>query len=76
MSVAKRARERKPKPGGAAERMLSELRELEHRLRNLGWPLRLRGDLAREQSSKLQARLRSLMQTTSDLLGRLRQRDR
>jgi len=67
-----KVRERKPKPRGRALRMLSELRQLEHRLRNLAWPLRLRGDLAREQSTALQARLRSLMHTASDLLARLR----
>jgi len=67
-----KAPERKPKPRAGTDEMLDELRELEHRLRNLAWPLRLRGDLAREQSSELQKHLQSLMQTASGLLARLR----
>jgi len=75
MSVA-RARERKPKPPGGARRVLRELRELDHRLRNLAWPVRMRGDLAREQSAALRARLRSLMDTAASLLARLRRAKR
>ena len=71
MCVAK-ATERKPKPPVGAAGVLDELRQLEHRLRNLSWPLRMRGDLAREQSAELQKRLQSVMDTASDLLAQLR----
>ena len=57
-----------PKTRGTEE---SELRELEHSLRNQLWALTMRPDLPGEQAEKLGAELRDRLDTTQKRLADL-----